>query len=217
MTEDWFTYSETELANAVPDSDKAEDQAASGSGQSSGDALSTATDVKECCVCGEKFDEYWDEDDDVWKLKDCVVEDNKTFHRYCKSDSAQFQAMEEDIQPSTSQSTYNSDLLTNTESSSSPIEPMEQGASLNDVLGQLFKNTSDSDTNSSSSAYINDDQRQHLDIGVEENDALKQKFLQQLSQWWVGDVGWGGGDVKCRGDFFLYVTYNLQNSPLANQ
>jgi hypothetical protein len=33
--------------------------------------------VQECCVCNEKFEVYWDDDDDVWKLKDSLVENGK--------------------------------------------------------------------------------------------------------------------------------------------
>jgi len=41
---------------------------------------------KECAVCGETFDEYWDEDDDVWKLKGCVVDGTKAYHPACLAD-----------------------------------------------------------------------------------------------------------------------------------
>lgn len=28
---------------------------------------------KECGVCGERFEEYWDEEGDAWKLKECTL------------------------------------------------------------------------------------------------------------------------------------------------
>lgn len=28
-------------------------------------------------MCNEKFEEYWDEEDDVWKIRNCIVEDGK--------------------------------------------------------------------------------------------------------------------------------------------
>ena len=32
---------------------------------------------QECKVCREQFDEYWDEEEDVWRLRDCMVLDGK--------------------------------------------------------------------------------------------------------------------------------------------
>uniref|UniRef100_A0A915NMF1 Polyadenylation and cleavage factor homolog 11 n=1 Tax=Meloidogyne floridensis TaxID=298350 RepID=A0A915NMF1_9BILA len=43
---------------------------------------------KECCVCHERFEEYWVDDEDVWRLRDSVVVDGKAFHTYCRDDAA---------------------------------------------------------------------------------------------------------------------------------
>lgn len=57
---------------------------------------------EECQVCHEQFEEYWDEEDDVWRLRDCVIlngkvikklnymkhQDIQTFHTYCREDIA---------------------------------------------------------------------------------------------------------------------------------
>ncbi|KJH53064.1 hypothetical protein DICVIV_00749 [Dictyocaulus viviparus] len=43
---------------------------------------------KTCGVCCEEFEEYCDEDDDgVWKLKDCVIVNNQTYHSACVQDA----------------------------------------------------------------------------------------------------------------------------------
>ncbi|GMT19447.1 hypothetical protein PFISCL1PPCAC_10744 [Pristionchus fissidentatus] len=41
---------------------------------------------KTCAVCGEDFEEYYDEDSDTWKLKDCMQIGGQTCHESCASD-----------------------------------------------------------------------------------------------------------------------------------
>ncbi|VDK45340.1 unnamed protein product [Cylicostephanus goldi] len=44
---------------------------------------------KSCAVCCEDFEEYCDEDDDgVWKLKDCVIVNNQAYHVACVQDAS---------------------------------------------------------------------------------------------------------------------------------
>ncbi|WKX98316.1 hypothetical protein Q1695_013752 [Nippostrongylus brasiliensis] len=44
---------------------------------------------KNCAVCCEEFEEYCDEDDDgVWKLKDCVIVNNQAYHSACVQDAS---------------------------------------------------------------------------------------------------------------------------------
>lgn len=44
---------------------------------------------KNCAVCCEDFEEYCDEDDDgVWKLKDCVIVNNQAYHSACVQDAS---------------------------------------------------------------------------------------------------------------------------------
>ncbi|KHJ91510.1 hypothetical protein OESDEN_08625 [Oesophagostomum dentatum] len=44
---------------------------------------------KSCAVCCEEFEEYCDEDDDgVWKLKDCVIVNNQAYHSACVQDAS---------------------------------------------------------------------------------------------------------------------------------
>jgi len=33
--------------------------------------------LKECEVCHEQFEEYWDEEEDVWRLRDCITSNGK--------------------------------------------------------------------------------------------------------------------------------------------
>lgn len=35
--------------------------------------IQSNSNFQECGVCKEKFEEYWDEDDDSWKLRDCML------------------------------------------------------------------------------------------------------------------------------------------------
>lgn len=44
---------------------------------------------RNCVVCCEEFEEYCDEDDDgVWKLKDCIIVNNQTYHSACVQDAS---------------------------------------------------------------------------------------------------------------------------------
>lgn len=48
-----------------------------------------SVDTKECSVCKEKFEECWDEDEDAWILKDCVIGPNsRPFHPGCILDAS---------------------------------------------------------------------------------------------------------------------------------
>lgn len=40
-------------------------------------------DYKFCSVCHEKFNEYFDNDEDEWRYQDCVLKGNTAVHRYC--------------------------------------------------------------------------------------------------------------------------------------
>uniref|UniRef100_A0A915E7J6 Uncharacterized protein n=1 Tax=Ditylenchus dipsaci TaxID=166011 RepID=A0A915E7J6_9BILA len=83
MTDDWFSYSETELVNQTSIVD--EKTIGRTAEKCNTDMFSGELEVKKCCVCHETFGEYWDDDDDAWKIKDCVVERGKPFHQSCWS------------------------------------------------------------------------------------------------------------------------------------
>ncbi|PAV56361.1 hypothetical protein WR25_15477 isoform C [Diploscapter pachys] len=48
---------------------------------------SSTTDNKECAVCGEKFDEYFDEEHDEWRFRNAVVINNTAYHKGCAADA----------------------------------------------------------------------------------------------------------------------------------
>ncbi|VDM12021.1 unnamed protein product [Wuchereria bancrofti] len=55
------------------------------------------TTFLECGVCKEKFEEYWDEDDDIWKLRDCMLgQDGRIFHPGCILDASVIRIPEDD-------------------------------------------------------------------------------------------------------------------------
>uniref|UniRef100_A0AC35TTP0 UBZ3-type domain-containing protein n=1 Tax=Rhabditophanes sp. KR3021 TaxID=114890 RepID=A0AC35TTP0_9BILA len=47
------------------------------------DALSADVEAQNCVICGEEFKEYFDDDDEEWKLQNCVVIDTIAYHRNC--------------------------------------------------------------------------------------------------------------------------------------
>jgi hypothetical protein len=85
--EEWLAHSETEEVNKASTAGKDNKSAVVGT-DGTGDAHSNETEMKECQVCNEKFEEYWDEDDEVWKLRDCTIERGKAFHRQCLPDAS---------------------------------------------------------------------------------------------------------------------------------
>ncbi|KAL3076277.1 hypothetical protein niasHS_013548 [Heterodera schachtii] len=103
MVEDWFDFSETELVNRTQgmggaDKSAVEDEkgtAAVSHQHTAGtnrDAPSEIVESKECQVCHEQFEEYWDEEEDVWRLRHCLLSDGKAFHIFCKEDVIQEEA-----------------------------------------------------------------------------------------------------------------------------
>lgn len=46
-----------------------------------GDALSKEVAANQCAVCFEKFAEYWDDDEEEWRLRDCVLVGGKVSAR----------------------------------------------------------------------------------------------------------------------------------------
>ncbi|KAH7698677.1 Protein PCF-11 a [Aphelenchoides avenae] len=86
--DDWLNFSEIELVNKTANAGK-DGKAGEAAAEATIDASSNEvpTEKKECLVCREKFEEYWDEDAEDWKLRDCVVKDGKVFHRHCVPDA----------------------------------------------------------------------------------------------------------------------------------
>ncbi|VDK75640.1 unnamed protein product [Onchocerca ochengi] len=100
-SDEWYEFSEQEELTA---STSATRLAGSGSNDATKDTNkgtysvpSDSVPSKECGVCKEKFEEYWDEDDDVWKLRDCMLDqDGRTFHPGCILDASAIRIPEED-------------------------------------------------------------------------------------------------------------------------
>ncbi|VDP13207.1 unnamed protein product [Onchocerca flexuosa] len=100
-SDEWYEFSEQEELTA---STSATRLAGSGSNDATKDTNrgtysvpSDSVPSKECGVCKEKFEEYWDEDDDVWKLRDCMLgQDGRTFHPGCILDASAIRIPEED-------------------------------------------------------------------------------------------------------------------------
>ncbi|EFO22115.1 hypothetical protein LOAG_06367 [Loa loa] len=99
--DEWYEFSEQEELTA---STSAARLAGGGSNDATKDTNRGTYNVpsdtvpsKECGVCKEKFEEYWDEDDDVWKLRDCMLgQDGRIFHPGCILDASTVRISEED-------------------------------------------------------------------------------------------------------------------------
>uniref|UniRef100_A0AAF5PPU5 CID domain-containing protein n=1 Tax=Wuchereria bancrofti TaxID=6293 RepID=A0AAF5PPU5_WUCBA len=99
--DEWYEFSEQEELSA---STSATRLAGAGSNDAAKDANrgtysipSDSVPSKECGVCKEKFEEYWDEDDDIWKLRDCMLgQDGRIFHPGCILDASVIRIPEDD-------------------------------------------------------------------------------------------------------------------------
>ncbi|VDK17429.1 unnamed protein product [Anisakis simplex] len=93
-SEDWLTFSEQDSLTASTSTarmpgDSAQVDDASDVGKVVANVSCDAVQMKECGVCGEQFEEYWDEDDDAWKLKECMLgADGRPFHPSCILDAS---------------------------------------------------------------------------------------------------------------------------------
>uniref|UniRef100_A0A0N4ZHA5 CID domain-containing protein n=1 Tax=Parastrongyloides trichosuri TaxID=131310 RepID=A0A0N4ZHA5_PARTI len=89
MTADkWLKFSE-QLALTNISSNNSDAEGSDGERHTDSiDILSSEVPNKNCHVCGEQFEEYYDEDDDVWKIKSCIVLNNIAYHVSCSNDMA---------------------------------------------------------------------------------------------------------------------------------
>uniref|UniRef100_A0A0N5BFL4 CID domain-containing protein n=1 Tax=Strongyloides papillosus TaxID=174720 RepID=A0A0N5BFL4_STREA len=86
--EKWLKFSE-QLALTHNSSNNSDTEGSDGERNSgSADILSSEVPSKCCNVCGEQFEEYYDEDDDLWKVKSCIVIKNMAYHVSCSNDMA---------------------------------------------------------------------------------------------------------------------------------
>ena len=60
-----------------------------GVGQFVGQAV-VMNEQKHCLICHEKFETYWDEEEEEWMVKNAIrtVEDDKTYHQNCYADKS---------------------------------------------------------------------------------------------------------------------------------
>jgi len=96
--EDWVNHSELEEVNNLPNLRKGVQHGAVNTMENTtSDIPAEDTEMKECQVCNEAFEQYWDDEDDIWKLRDCVIQNEKAYHRACLTDATMLdQTMEED-------------------------------------------------------------------------------------------------------------------------
>ncbi|KAE9554923.1 hypothetical protein FO519_001888 [Halicephalobus sp. NKZ332] len=86
--EDWLQFDEQEevLKTSTQEASKAvEDEGSPGSNMvgSPSDPIASTNLNKFCPVCHEKFNQYYDNEEDEWRFQDCVVKGNNAVHRYC--------------------------------------------------------------------------------------------------------------------------------------
>lgn len=91
-SDEWMEFSEQEELTAATSSSRSietSNKADDGKDSNSQNVPCNAVNSRECGVCKEKFEEYWDEDDDAWKLKDCMLNtDGRAFHPGCILDAS---------------------------------------------------------------------------------------------------------------------------------
>uniref|UniRef100_A0A8R1DYS7 CID domain-containing protein n=1 Tax=Caenorhabditis japonica TaxID=281687 RepID=A0A8R1DYS7_CAEJA len=79
LAADWLTDRASDQPNAKKDQEE--------EGPLPGVA-STGVKAKECAVCQEKFDEYFDDDEETWRLRDTVSVNGKIVHAACSADAS---------------------------------------------------------------------------------------------------------------------------------
>uniref|UniRef100_A0A915PXY4 CID domain-containing protein n=1 Tax=Setaria digitata TaxID=48799 RepID=A0A915PXY4_9BILA len=99
--DEWYEFSEQEELTASTSAARpaggGADDAAKDTNRGTYSVPSDSVPSKECGVCKEKFEEYWDEDDDIWKLRDCMLgQDGRIFHPGCILDASAIRMPEED-------------------------------------------------------------------------------------------------------------------------
>ncbi|EFO90237.1 hypothetical protein CRE_23696 [Caenorhabditis remanei] len=83
----WYPSSSTWLTSRA--SDQSNEQDAEKSDEPLPGVASSGVKTKECSVCGEKFDEYFDDDEETWRLRDTVNINGRIVHSACASDATQ--------------------------------------------------------------------------------------------------------------------------------
>ncbi|VDM97555.1 unnamed protein product [Thelazia callipaeda] len=91
--DEWYEFSEQERLTASTSAGRSSagrvDDATKDNVSGIYSLPSDSVPSKECGVCKEKFEEYWDEDDDVWKLRDCMLgQEGRIFHPGCILDAS---------------------------------------------------------------------------------------------------------------------------------
>ncbi|OAF68366.1 hypothetical protein A3Q56_03903 [Intoshia linei] len=90
--DDWFVYEddiyvdETTLKSDVFESKKNDLETLKKTVTSNCTEVSKLNDDNTCIVCQETFDVFYDQDEDIWKFKNCVKFDDKFFHPSCLDD-----------------------------------------------------------------------------------------------------------------------------------
>ncbi|KAI6233465.1 Pcf-11 [Aphelenchoides fujianensis] len=89
--EAWIAHSFVDEVNRAAEppaaAPPAADDAAPPADGQPGDALSSEVARNQCAVCFEKFAEYWDDDLEEWRLRDCVLVAAQPVHRLCAADA----------------------------------------------------------------------------------------------------------------------------------
>uniref|UniRef100_A0A1I7U377 CID domain-containing protein n=1 Tax=Caenorhabditis tropicalis TaxID=1561998 RepID=A0A1I7U377_9PELO len=83
----WYPTSSTWLTSRA--SDQTKDQESEKPDEPLPGVASSGVKTKECSVCGEKFEEYFDDDEETWRLRDTVSIHGKIVHAACVSDAVQ--------------------------------------------------------------------------------------------------------------------------------
>ncbi|KAF1760678.1 hypothetical protein GCK72_008927 [Caenorhabditis remanei] len=83
--QEWYPSSKTWLTPRATEEPK--EQVASEVEESQPGVPSSGTKTKKCSVCRERFSEYYDDDEEIWRFKDTVKVNEKIVHTGCASDA----------------------------------------------------------------------------------------------------------------------------------
>jgi len=95
--DDWIRYEEIVDENApkarsaiFENAQKDQKQQVDDNGRvlvaSTDSVMPASDDNQECAVCGEKFEQFWDEDEEIWKMRNAMLIRGKAYHPLCYQD-----------------------------------------------------------------------------------------------------------------------------------
>ncbi|KRZ68380.1 Pre-mRNA cleavage complex 2 protein Pcf11, partial [Trichinella papuae] len=92
-SEDWINYEEfgedisKKVRSSVFEANKDDKSRLRGFVAKTNSVIPATDEEQICQVCNETFEQFWDGDDDVWKLRNAMLVDGKVYHPLCYQDA----------------------------------------------------------------------------------------------------------------------------------